>query len=179
MDCDNDLPKGYDVYVCFETKFHKKYYSPACAAKISKKLTRTSDSDSGKRKVQMFPFEIAPFSIEYFNYKQYDLHIRCIVRYSLCKNGPLNMPVYVARRLTKYMEISSCAHRDFAFLNAQRSISVFYSIVLNVFRGKLDVVTGEVNPKTSWKCKPAVLDASTQRNGMRNKDGELSIILVC
>ena len=135
-------------------------------------------TQTGKRKIQVFPFEAAQLALEYYNFKGYDAHIRCIIRYSLRSDGPLNMPIWVVRRMTQTMNISNVAHRDFAYLNYQRALSIFYSLVLNVYHQKLYVGTGKINPKKSWKCRPAVLDAHTQRNGMRDCDGKFSNLFV-
>lgn len=173
-------PPGYDCYCYFETGFHKKYYAPACSAKLPRFMDKGSGdkTQTGKRKIQVFPFEAAQLSLEYYNFKKYDAHIRCIVRYSLRLDGPLNMPIWVVRRMTQTMNISNVAHRDFAYLNYQRAFSIFYSIVLNVYLNKLNVVTGKVNPKKSWRISPAVLDAHTQRNGMRDCTGKFSKLFV-
>ena len=178
---EDEAPDGYDVYVFFEKDFHLKYDQPACAAKLPRELKNKKQklSDSAKRKIQVLPWEAAPLQMEFYNYKKYDAHIRCIIRFAACPSGPLQMPILVCRKLTQLMDLSNCAHRDFAYQNAQRAISILYSIVINIKSGKLNYINGKINPNLEWKCKPAVLDAHTYRNGMRNNDNELSIMFLC
>ena len=179
---DETPPDGYDIYVFFEKDFHFKYDQPACAAKVPRDIKNPkTSSDSAKRKIQVLPWEAAPLQMEFYNYKHYDAHIRCIARMAACPSGPLQMPILVCRKLTQLMQLSNCAHRDFAYQNAQRAISVLYSIIINIKSGKINYISGKIDADKEWKCKPAVLDAHTYRNGIRNNDNELSrlFLYVC
>ena len=196
FDWGKEAPEGYDIYVWFEGDFHEKYYQPLCAGKVprtleeslaekaqkkygptKKKKKKKKKPEHGKtvanhqkRKMQVLPFEAALIQLSIYDYLNFDAVILTIVRYSSHMDGPLNMPIVVVRRLTEQMNISNCAHRDYAYINYQRLVSVFWSIVNNIKRKKIDFITGVVNPDTTWKLKPSVLDAHTYRNGMRDKN---------
>lgn len=192
----DEAPDGFDVYTYLENDFHRRYYNPACAGKIQrivqpattpKKKKKKKKSKKNKklkhqrRKVQVLPFEAPLILLDIYKHMGWNLFIIQIVRATASKYGALWMPMYIIRKLTQNVSMSNCAHRDLAYINYQRQIAMIYSIVINIRSGKINFITGEIDDEMEWTLKPAVLDAHTYRNGMRDDNNKFSIfnIVLC
>ena len=168
-----DPPADYDVYTYFHTYFHSRYYAPACASKVPRFLNISMNSKQHqKRKLQVFPFETICILIDYWLYHKWDAHARTVIRYFGVSGGPLFMPEFVVEQLTSVVGLTNCCSKDLLYINYQRVISVIWTLYLNIKSKKINWIQGTINAKKKWTLKPAVLDAHTYRNGMRNADNE-------
>ncbi|MGB1097579.1 MAG: hypothetical protein ACPG2Y_03195 [Acholeplasmataceae bacterium] len=181
-DHEKSAPNGYHIYMYCERDFLTRYYSPACAAKIPHHFGTPIDENtnqgpetvqkSAKRKIQCFPFMAGIIQYAYWAWNGFDCLQTRIVRYLAAIKGPLYMPVHVIRQLTMLLELHNCCHRDLTYINYQRACAAMWGIIINIKSGKINWLTGKIDEKKQWKLKPAVLDAHTYRNGMRNQKGE-------
>ena len=166
------IPKGCDVYVFMEKKFTRKYYTYLCAQKLKKCLKQPVDR-KGVRKMQVYPYEIVPIQMMIHQHTKNKHLRRRLTRSAIVKGGILDPPLHIVAKAADRMDnITIVAKKDLAVLNWQKYLCVRWSLILNCVKKKINFITCEIDPSISWKCKPAVLDGVTERNGFRDINNE-------
>ena len=92
--------------------------------------------------------------------------MRRAFRQAAIDGGEFDPPLSVIERALKKLKMSNAATKDLAIQIQQKYHSFRWSILLQFKENMIDYVKCKWKSKQEWKCKPSLLDITTERNGM-------------
>ena len=163
-------PGKYRTIVWFENAWHGKYYE-SLILQHTKKVITPSHRGQLWRRAHVYIYMQMPIQIEIWISDGGDakyLRRRCI-RAIVIDHGPFQPTLFDLTRATDGLfDLTIVAKKDITYQNWDRFTSLHYSMLLNCIKGKIDIVTCEVDDRITWKIKPCPLDIQTERHGMNN-----------
>lgn len=162
---DND----YNFNVWFETEWSTKYYTSLVQQKI-KKFSKSPTRASGKRKIQIHPWEMMAIQSAIWYCSNDEFAMRRAYRQAAVDGGELDPPLSAIERALKKLKMSKAATKDLAIAIQQKYQSFRWSILLQFKENAIDYVKCKWKSKQIWRCKPSLLDITTERNGMADID---------